>query len=69
MDYRKNLPFSVASCVKKLGGKSQIITKLGNDPFGDFLVEKMSRIGIDIKSILRSKADNAGLSFIFSIIL
>lgn len=57
-------PVNVASCVKRLGGESQIITKLGNDPFGDFLVEKMSRIGIDIKSILRSKAANTGLSFI-----
>jgi len=57
-------PVNVASCVKKLGGKSQIITKLGNNPFGDFLEEKLSRIGIDIKSILRSEAANTGLSFI-----
>lgn len=57
-------PVNVASCVKKLGGESQIITKLGNDPFGDFLEEKLSHIGIDIKSILRSEAANTGLSFI-----
>nr|WP_035282534.1 MULTISPECIES: carbohydrate kinase [unclassified Clostridium] len=56
-------PVNVACCVKKLGGKSQIITKIGNDPFGEFLEEKISHIGIDIKSIFRSEAANTGLSF------
>lgn len=54
---------NVACCVKKLGGKSQIITKVGNDPFGDFLEEKISRIGVDRKSIFRSETANTGLSF------
>lgn len=57
-------PANVASCVKKLGGKSQIITKLGNDSFGDFLEEKMLSVGIDTSSILRSDIANTALAFI-----
>ena len=57
-------PANVASCVSKLGGKSQIITKLGNDAFGDFLEEKMSFVGIDTTSILRSDKANTALAFI-----
>lgn len=57
-------PANVASCVKKMGGESQIITKLGNDAFGDFLEEKMSSVGIDTASILRSDKANTALAFI-----
>lgn len=57
-------PANVASCVKKMGGESQIITKLGNDAFGDFLEEKMSSVGIDTTSILRSDKANTALAFI-----
>lgn len=57
-------PANVACCVKKLGGKSQIISKLGNDAFGDFLEEKMSSVGIDTRSILRSDKANTALAFI-----
>lgn len=57
-------PANVASCVKKLGGKSQIISKLGNDSFGDFLEEKMLSVGIDTTSILRTDKANTALAFI-----
>lgn len=57
-------PANVASCVKKLGGKSQIISKLGNDAFGDFLEEKMLSVGIDTTSILRTDKANTALAFI-----
>lgn len=57
-------PANVSSCVSRLGGKSQIITKLGNDAFGDFLEEKMLSVGIDTTSILRTDKANTALAFI-----
>lgn len=57
-------PANVSSCVSRLGGKSQIITKLGNDAFGDFLEEKIISVGIDTTSILRTDKANTALAFI-----
>ena len=57
-------PANVAACVSRLGGKSQIITKLGMDSFGDFLVEKMGSVGIDCSSVSRTNAANTALAFV-----
>lgn len=57
-------PANVAACVSKLGGKSQIITKLGKDPFGDYLVETMQSIGIDCSSVYRTDLANTALAFV-----
>lgn len=57
-------PANVAACVSKLGIPSQIITKLGADAFGDFLVEKMQSAGIDTKSVYRTNMANTALAFV-----
>lgn len=57
-------PANVAACVKRLGGCSQIITKLGQDAFGDFLVEKMDKVGINCLSVLRTNVANTALAFV-----
>ena len=57
-------PANVAACVAKLGQKAKVMTQLGEDAFGDFLIESMYKAGIDITSILRTNKANTALAFI-----
>ncbi|HAX73820.1 MAG TPA: carbohydrate kinase [Firmicutes bacterium] len=57
-------PANVAACVSILGGESQIITKLGNDFFGDYLLGIMKSKNINCSSVLRTNEANTGLAFV-----
>ena len=39
-------PANVAAAVARLGGSSKVITQLGKDAFGDFLVATMQAMGL-----------------------
>ncbi len=57
-------PANVAICVKRLGGHSALITKLGNDGFGDFLFETIEREEIDVSNVLRDTMHHTPLAFV-----
>jgi fructokinase len=57
-------PANVAAAVAKFGGNSSIITKLGNDAFGDFLLEQLQQAGVNTDKILRTSEANTGLAFV-----
>jgi len=57
-------PANVAATVAKYGGRAAIITKLGADPFGNFLVEQLKKVGVMIDRILRTAEANTGLAFV-----
>lgn len=57
-------PANVACAVAKLGGSSAFIGKLGEDAFGDFLVETMDAAGVDTRQVLRTKEANTALAFV-----
>lgn len=57
-------PANVAATVAKFGGASSVITKLGTDAFGDFLVEKLIENGVQIDKILRTDEANTALAFV-----
>ena len=57
-------PANVAVCVKRLGAESQIITKIGLDAFGDYLLDLLSSTGIDCPSVFRTNAANTALAFV-----
>lgn len=57
-------PFNVTACVAKLGGVSTIITKLGEDFFGDYIINLAKNINIDIKNIYRTNEANTALAFV-----
>ena len=44
-------PCNVAATVNKLGGKSEMITQLGNDAFGDIIVETIEQLGVGTQYI------------------
>lgn len=48
-------PANVACAIAKLGGKSKFIGCVGNDPFGDFLLNILEENNVDITLAQRSK--------------
>lgn len=57
-------PANVAAAVAKYGGSASMITKLGEDAFGDFLLEKLQEAGVQTDKITRTKEANTGLAFV-----
>lgn len=57
-------PANVAACVAKLGGESAFIGMLGDDGFGDFLVETLAHENVDTSYIKRTTKANTGLAFV-----
>lgn len=57
-------PANVAAAVAKFGGNASLITKVGQDAFGDFLLEQLIESGVRIDKILRTKEANTGLAFV-----
>ena len=49
-------PCNVAATVSKLGGKSEMITQLGNDAFGDIIVETIEQLDVGTQYIKRTKS-------------
>lgn len=57
-------PANVAAAVTKFGGTASLITKIGQDAFGDFLLEQLAESGVNTDKIVRTKEANTGLAFV-----
>ena len=57
-------PLNVAAAVAKLGGKSQMLTELGQDGFGDAILNEVKPLGVDVSRISRTKEANTALAFV-----
>ncbi|MFD1030633.1 carbohydrate kinase family protein [Metaplanococcus flavidus] len=57
-------PANVAAAVAKFGGTASLITKVGKDAFGDFLLEELTKNGVKTDKIVRTKEANTGLAFV-----
>ena len=57
-------PANVLGAFAKLGGKTQLITQLGNDPFGDKISEELSSYGIGIDYVMHTNEANTALAFV-----
>lgn len=57
-------PANVAACVARLGGQSTFISQLGEDAFGDFLIETLEDVGVETTYIKRTNAAKTGLAFV-----
>lgn len=57
-------PANVVGAVTKLGIPSKFLTKLGDDPFGDYIVEVLDNAGIDTSNIERDKEGETALAFV-----
>lgn len=57
-------PANVSAVVSKLGGKSNFISKLGEDAFGDHIIEILKDANVNTDYILRTDKANTGLAFV-----
>jgi len=57
-------PANVGAAASKFGVESMLITKLGQDGFGNFLADKIQQAGIDSRAVLRTDEANTGLAFV-----
>lgn len=57
-------PANVVGAVTKLGIPSKFLTKLGDDPFGDYIVEVLDQAGIDTSNIERDQEGETALAFV-----
>ena len=57
-------PANVCVQAVKLGQKAVYLTKVGNDGFGDFLIEALKNEGVDTTYISKSKEHDTSLAFV-----
>ena len=57
-------PANVCGAFSKLGGKSRMITKLGNDPFGNVITRTLNEAGVDTSYFYYTDEPNTALAFV-----
>lgn len=57
-------PANVAGAVAKLGGHATFLTKLGQDAFGDYIIDTLHHCQIDTRHIKQSDAYDTSLAFV-----
>lgn len=57
-------PANVAGGIAKLGGDSIFITQVGQDGFGDFLIEEIAKVGVDTTYINQTPDYDTSLAFV-----
>ena len=57
-------PANVCGAFSRLGGKSMLITQLGNDPFGHKIANELATFGIDTSAIRFTEEANTALAFV-----
>ncbi len=65
--FRKNAggaPANVAVCVAKLGKPACVVTKLGRDAFGNFLVDTLRHENVGTDYVFRTEEANTALAFV-----
>lgn len=57
-------PANVACAISRLGGQAKLAAKVGNDPFGDFLINTVKAEGVDISSVIKAQDQATTLAFV-----
>lgn len=57
-------PANVCACVSMLGKESVMLTKVGEDAFGDFLIETLNKVNVNVSHIKRTSLANTALAFV-----
>ncbi|NVM52618.1 MAG: carbohydrate kinase [Candidatus Helarchaeota archaeon] len=57
-------PTNVLVVASSLGAKTGLISRVGDDPFGDFLLETLQTKGVDTSQVMRDKKHHTGAVFV-----
>lgn len=57
-------PANVCAAFSHLGGKSRLLTQLGDDPFGHKIIHELEAVGVDIGCISLTDKANTALAFV-----
>jgi fructokinase len=57
-------PANVCAAYTVLGGESALISQFGQDPFGDKIIDVLTRFGIDTHYVKRTDKANTSLAFV-----
>ncbi|GAC13720.1 carbohydrate kinase family protein [Aliiglaciecola lipolytica] len=57
-------PANVAACVGKLGGKAIIVSSVGRDPFGDYLINVLQNYQVNTTYVQHCDFKNTTLAFV-----
>ncbi len=57
-------PANVAVAARRLGLQTAFVTKVGDDPFGEFIIQTFRDYGVDTSHIVRDPAARTGLAFV-----
>lgn len=57
-------PANVAVAITRLGGNVRLAAQVGNDPFGEFLIETLRQESLDTSLIIRDKSVPTTLAFV-----
>ncbi|MGE4321321.1 MAG: carbohydrate kinase [Acholeplasmataceae bacterium] len=57
-------PANVCACVARLGGEALMLTKLGEDAFGNHIIDQLNQIGVNTSHVLRTNKAHTGLAFV-----
>ncbi len=57
-------PANVVVVTSALGAEAGIVSRVGTDPFGDFLIETLKAKGVDVSQVLRDKEHHTGIVFV-----
>jgi len=57
-------PANVCAAFARLGGKSRLLTQLGDDPFGHKIINELNDVGIDTGCITLTDKANTALAFV-----
>jgi len=62
--YPGGAPTNVLVAASSLGAETGLISRVGEDPFGDFLVETLQTKGVDTSQVTRDREHHTGVVFV-----
>lgn len=57
-------PANVVTAVSRLGGSGVMISQVGEDAFGEHIIDVLQRSGVDTHFVFKTKRANTGLAFV-----
>src|SRR5699024_4234583 len=57
-------PANVAATITRLGGEAALLGKVGQDSFGDFLIETLAQYQVDMSMVIRDDRTPTTMAFV-----